>query len=74
MNMLQNTLLVPAIILVVVAIGIIAMVAKWYRKAAQGQAIVKTGVGGTKVSFNGMMIIPVLHRMEIMDISLKNDF
>jgi uncharacterized membrane protein YqiK len=57
---------------IIVVLGILAMVAKWYRKAAQGQALVKTGVGGTKVSFNGKLIIPVLHRLEIMDISLKN--
>ena len=55
---------------IIVVLGILAMVAKWYRKAAQGQALVKTGVGGTKVSFNGKLIIPVLHRLEIMDISL----
>ena len=35
-------------------------------------SISKTGVGGTKVSFNGKLIVPVLHRLEIMDISLKN--
>ena len=69
--MLGNSMFVIAIIIVIVAIGLIAMIAKWYRKASQGQAIVKTGIGGTKVSFNGMMIVPVLHRMELMDISLK---
>ncbi|PCI97686.1 MAG: flotillin [Flavobacteriales bacterium] len=69
--MLGNSMLVISIIIVVVFIGIIAMIAKWYRKAAQGQALVKTGIGGTKVSFNGIMIVPVLHRMEVMDISLK---
>ena len=71
MEMLGNSMFVIAIIIVIVAIGLIAMIAKWYRKASQGQAIVKTGIGGTKVSFNGMMIVPVLHRMELMDISLK---
>lgn len=71
MEMLGNSMFVIAVIIVIVAIGLIAMIAKWYRKAAQGQAIVKTGIGGTKVSFNGMMVVPVLHRMELMDISLK---
>ena len=42
-----------------------------YRKAQRGQALIRTGVGGTKVSFNGMGIIPVLHRLETIDISLK---
>lgn len=58
-------------LIVVVGIGIIALIIKTYRKATQGQALVKTGAGGTKVSFNGLFVIPVLHRMEIMDITLK---
>jgi uncharacterized membrane protein YqiK len=52
-------------------IGIIAMISKWYYKAEQGQALVRTGVGGTQVSFSGMIVIPVLHQLEHMDISLK---
>ena len=42
-----------------------------YRKALQGEALVKTGMGGTKVSFNGMFVVPVLHKLEVMDITLK---
>ncbi|MCD8044402.1 MAG: hypothetical protein LUH10_15235 [Tannerellaceae bacterium] len=48
------------------------MLASFYKKIPQGKAIVRTGVGGTKVAFNkGMYVIPVFHKMEIMDISLK---
>jgi flotillin len=43
----------------------------FYRKAQRGQALIKTGVRGTKVSFNGFTVIPVLERLETMDISLK---
>ncbi|MFN3405319.1 MAG: flotillin family protein [Cytophagaceae bacterium] len=45
---------------------------KWYNKVPQGKAIVRTGAGGTKVTFSAMFVIPVLHKMEIMDISLKS--
>lgn len=46
--------------------------ATFYKKIPQGKAIVRTGVGGGKVAFNkGMYVIPILHRMEIMDISVK---
>ena len=62
---LGSTIFVGFILLVFLAIS------RWYRKAAQGQALVKTGAGGTKVSFNGMIVIPVFHRVEIMDLSLK---
>lgn len=58
---------------VVVALLIfLGMLASFYKKIPQGKAIVRTGVGGTKVAFNkGMYVIPILHKMEIMDISLK---
>lgn len=52
--------------------GIIVMILKFYKKASQGQALVRTGMGGTKVSFSGIMVVPVIHKLEIMDISLKN--
>ncbi len=44
---------------------------KTFRKAVQGQALVRTGSGGARVSFTGMFVIPVLHKLEIMDITLK---
>lgn len=57
--------------IIAIVVGAVLIAARMYRKAAQGQALVRTGVGGTKVSFDGMMVVPVFHRMEIMDLSLK---
>tara|TARA_B100001115_G_scaffold183977_1_gene184609 strand:+ start:709 stop:2880 length:2172 start_codon:yes stop_codon:yes gene_type:complete len=71
MEIFQNTLMVSIIVGVVLIFGIIALFSKFYYKASQGQALVRTGVGGITVSFNGMMVIPVLHKIEIMDISLN---
>ncbi|MDN5200128.1 flotillin family protein [Fulvivirgaceae bacterium BMA10] len=51
--------------------GALVAFIKMYKKVIQGEAIVKTGKGGTKVSFEGMFVIPVLHKMEVMDITLK---
>lgn len=45
--------------------------AMFYRKAHRGIALVRSGMGGTKVSFNGMSIIPVVQQLEKMDISVK---
>ncbi len=56
--------------LVVIIAGAVVF-SMFYRKAQRGQALIKTGVGGTKVSFNGMTVIPVLQRLETIDISLK---
>lgn len=43
-----------------------------YRKVPQGKVMVRTGFGGTKVSFNGMFVFPVIHKLEVMDISVKS--
>lgn len=56
---------------VILFIGILSSIMKMYRKALQGEALVKTGMGGTKVNFNGMFVLPVIHKLEVMDITLK---
>ncbi|GFD82919.1 MULTISPECIES: SPFH domain-containing protein [Tenacibaculum] len=49
-----------------------AIIAMFYKKVPQGQALIRTGFGGTKVATDkGMYVIPVFHRVEIMDISVK---
>lgn len=50
----------------------VAIVALFYKKVPQGKALVRTGRGGTKVATDeGLYVIPLFHRVEIMDISVK---
>ncbi|MFN0128809.1 MAG: flotillin family protein [Verrucomicrobiales bacterium] len=67
---LEGTLVVGAII-VGIFVGVLILFSRFFRKVTQGQAIVRNGLGGTKVSFNGMVVIPVAHQAEYMDISVK---
>lgn len=67
----QNGLVVGIGIGLLVLFGIIIIISRFYRKASQGEALVRTGMGGTRVGFSGMIVIPVIHKLEIMDISLK---
>jgi uncharacterized membrane protein YqiK len=69
--MLESLSMSIVIVLAVVAIGFIAMVIKMYQKAIQGEAMVRTGLGDTKVSFSGIFVVPVIHKLEVMDITLK---
>lgn len=55
----------------ILVIGLISFIIKMWRKALQGQALVRTGMGGTKVHFSGIMVVPVIHKLEVMDITLK---
>lgn len=70
--MSKTTLLILCIIIALVIVGILVLLATWYKKVPQGQALVRTGSGGTKVAFDrGMTVIPVLHMVERMDLSVK---
>ncbi|MDR2954901.1 MAG: hypothetical protein LBV43_07465 [Prevotella sp.] len=69
---MQEIILIAVACVVVGIILFLGVLASFYKKIPQGKAIVRTGFGGTKVAFNkGMYVIPVFHKMEIMDISLK---
>ena len=50
---------------------VVAVAIRCWRKVEQGRALVRNGMGGTKVNFSGMFVFPVVHRVEIMDISVK---
>jgi uncharacterized membrane protein YqiK len=71
MNSIFGSTMTLVVVIVIVLFGVIAMIARFYKKTTQGQALVRTGFGGIKVSFNGIMVVPVLHRLEVMDISLS---
>jgi flotillin len=58
-------------IFILMAFGVIVMFVQCYRKVEQGQALVRNGVGGTKVTFSGMLVFPILHKYEYMDISVN---
>ena len=59
-------------VLAVVVFGFSWMVLKLYRKVDQGKALIINGVRDVKVTFNGGLVLPVIHRSEVMDISLKS--
>lgn len=69
--MLGNSTFIISIVGAVIFVGLVAMIINWYKKAKQGEAIVKTGMGGTKVSFSGLVVVPVIHKFEMIDITLK---
>ncbi|MEM6262788.1 MAG: flotillin family protein [Bacteroidota bacterium] len=67
----EYIVLVMLISAVVLVLGLIVLFIRMYRKAVQGEALVRTGLGDVKVSFSGLLVIPVVHKLEVMDITLK---
>ncbi len=63
-------IIIGSIVFLIVIYFII--IALFYKKIPQGQALVRTGFKGTHVAFDkGLYVVPVFHRVEIMDISVK---
>lgn len=69
--MFGNSIAIVSVVLIVVGIGLLFWIISMYKKVVQGRVLVRTGFGGTKVFFNAGLVVPVLHKMEIMDISVK---
>ncbi|MCA9554881.1 MAG: hypothetical protein KC933_32925, partial [Myxococcales bacterium] len=59
-------------IVLLVLIGFAFMVAKFYRKVEQGRALIINKVSKEpEVTFTGGLVLPIVHRAEVMDISVK---
>lgn len=65
----------PIIVLVVgvcfIGFCTIIVAAMLYHKVEPGTALVRRGWGDPTVSFNGIKVLPVVHRVDIMDISIR---
>jgi uncharacterized membrane protein YqiK len=70
--MVTEPLFVAIGIVVLLVFALLIMVAKFYTKVEQGQAlIINKTKGRTEISTTGGMVYPVVHKKEIMDISTK---
>ncbi len=71
--MLGNIFLVIGIIFLFVIISFFILVSRSHKKVTQGKALVRSGFGGAHVALDsGMFVIPILHKVEEMDISTKS--
>ena len=59
-------------IVIVVILFVALLVSRLFRKVPQGQALVVSKWRSVVVTFTGQIVIPVIHKAEIMDISVKN--
>ncbi|MEV4081577.1 flotillin family protein [Nonomuraea fuscirosea] len=59
-----------AVILIIV-IGLLLVVGRLFRKVEQGKALIVSKVNKVDVTFTGAVVLPVVHKAEIMDISVK---
>jgi uncharacterized membrane protein YqiK len=57
---------------IVVLLALLLMVTRLFRKVEQGKALIISKVRDVHVTFTGSIVLPVLHKAEVMDISLKS--
>ncbi|MEH1128594.1 flotillin family protein [Micromonospora sp. CPCC 206061] len=71
MDVITTGLGVLIAVLLLVFVGLLFMVGRLFRKVEQGKALIVSKVRKVDVTFTGAVVMPVLHKAEIMDISVK---
>ncbi|MFC7546361.1 flotillin family protein [Plantactinospora sp. GCM10030261] len=61
--------LLAVVLLIVIVLAI--MVSRLFKKVEQGKALIVSKVRRVDVTFTGAVVLPVLHKAEVMDISVK---
>lgn len=70
-NFLSDVGIVGLVVVVLIALGFLYLLLTCYRKVEKGRALVRTGGTTAKVILNGGFVVPIIHRAEFIDISVK---
>lgn len=70
---MENEVLIMIVVGIGIAfLGIVTLIMRFFRKVNQGQALIINKMGGEPVvTFSGGIVLPVIHRAEYMEVSLK---
>src|SRR5918997_6051525 len=71
MDVISTGLGVLIAVVLLATIGLVVMVTRLFRKVEQGKALIISKVRNVNVTFTGAVVLPVLHKAETMDISVK---
>jgi uncharacterized membrane protein YqiK len=67
----MNAILLGVGVLIAVTLLAVLLVSRLFRKVEQGKALIVSKLRKVDVTFTGQMVLPVLHKAEVMDISVK---
>lgn len=71
MDVITTGLGVFLAVLLIIGLGVAVFIARMFRKVEQGKALIVSKVRRVDVTFTGAVVLPVLHKAEVMDISVK---
>lgn len=69
--MLGNTVLLSAGIIAIIIFSFALLILKFYQKVPPGRAMIVTGIRGVDVHFSAIIVIPILERIDLVDITIK---
>ncbi|MGA5423253.1 SPFH domain-containing protein [Streptomyces lavendulocolor] len=58
-------------VVLLIAVAMLFVISRLFRKVEQGKALIVSKMRKVDVTFTGQVVLPVLHRAEVMDISVK---
>jgi uncharacterized membrane protein YqiK len=71
MDVISTGLGVLIAVVLLIALGVVFFFSRMFRKVEQGKALIVSKVRRVDVTFTGAVVLPVLHKAETMDISVK---
>ncbi|HLU74431.1 MAG TPA: flotillin family protein [Nonomuraea sp.] len=71
MDVISTGFGVFVVVVLVIVIGLLILLSRLFRKVEQGKALIISKVNKVDVTFTGAVVLPVVHRAETMDISVK---
>ncbi|GHA88641.1 SPFH domain-containing protein [Streptomyces termitum] len=71
MDALTSGLGVLIAVLLIAAVATVLALGRLFRKVEQGKALIVSKMRKVDVTFTGQVVLPVLHKAEVMDISVK---
>ncbi|MGW4031856.1 SPFH domain-containing protein [Streptomyces sp. NPDC004838] len=58
-------------VVLIIAVALLLVISRLFRKVEQGKALIVSKMRKVDVTFTGQVVLPVLHKAEVMDISVK---
>src|ERR1700754_407061 len=71
MDVVSFGFLVLVLVLLLVVLGALLLVSRLFKKVEQGKALIISKTRRVDVTFTGAVVLPVFHKSELMDISVK---
>ncbi|NBE96606.1 flotillin family protein [Nonomuraea sp. KC401] len=71
MDVISTGLGILIAVVAIIVIGLLVLIGRLFRKVEQGKALIVSKINKVDVTFTGKIVLPVVHKAEVMDISVK---